>query len=70
MRDLNMEKDSIQILFELKSHTIFYNLTVSCTFYKVKEVSYGIFKEQLNILNPREIEFLSENLVDVATVLK
>lgn len=28
------------------------------------------FKEQLNTLNPRETKFLSENLVDVAIVLK
>lgn len=65
-----MEKDSIQTLFEIKSHTYFYNLTVSFTFCKMREVSFGIFKEQMNTLNPRETEFLSENLVDGAIVLK
>lgn len=65
-----MEKDSIQILFDIKSHTNFYNLTVSFTFYKMMEVSFSIFKEQSNTLNLREIEFLGENLVDVAILLK
>lgn len=50
-----MEKDSIQILFQIKSYTNFYNLTVSFTFYKMMEVSFSIFKEQSNTLNLREI---------------
>lgn len=70
MRDLTVEKDSIQVLFEIKSRTNFYNLTISFTFCKMRKVSFGIFKEQLNTLNPRETKFLSENLVDVAIVLK
>lgn len=36
----------------------------------MREVSFGIFKEQLKTLNPRETEFLSENLLDVAIVSK
>lgn len=65
-----MEKYSMQISFAVKSHIIFYNLTVSFTFCKMREVTFGIFKEQLNTLNSREIEFFSENLVNVAIVLE
>lgn len=40
MRNLNMEKDSMQLLFEIKSQNIFYNLTVSFTFCKRREAKF------------------------------
>lgn len=40
MTHLNMEKDSIQIFFEIKSHISFYSLTVSFTLCKMRDVSF------------------------------